>query len=110
MAEINQLLGDLRAVLMAIRENPALQKQDALVERIDRAIAELKPPKLDELPEAVLTWRAQPVFPRTRELLRRFAAQWNESEADPKTREYVGPRFELLREVLAAFEAEDRGE
>jgi hypothetical protein len=50
---------------------------------------------------------APPPLARTRELLRRFAAQWNETEADPKTREYVGPRFELLREVLDAFEAED---
>lgn len=44
---------------------------------------------------------------RTRELLREFAAQWNQTEDEAGTREYVGGRFDLLRELLAAFEDED---
>ena len=50
---------------------------------------------------------ASPTLPRTRALLRQLAVKWNATEADTRTREYVGPRFDLLRQVLDAFEAED---
>jgi hypothetical protein len=48
-------------------------------------------------------------LPRTRELLRRFANDWRESEKDPAN---GGGKInvDLLTEVCDAFEAEDRGE
>ena len=48
-------------------------------------------------------------LPRTRELLRRFADDWRESEKDPAN---GGGKInvDLLTEVCDAFEAEDRGE
>lgn len=72
---------------------------DRILDRAERGEAPAPEAKGSSLP---------PPLPRTRELLRRFAKQWNEGEAQAATPEYVGGRFDLLREVLDAFAAEDR--
>jgi hypothetical protein len=56
---------------------------------------------LDELAEAA---RRDLEPPRYVALLRQFAREWSGTERDPKTREYVGGRFDLLRELCEAFE------
>lgn len=101
------------AIANALQAAERLQTASGRAREMGETFAELTSvvERFSSLADATLTAAAEPPperpLARTRELLRRFAAEWRATEGEPSTREYVGPRFDLLREVLDAFEEED---
>lgn len=93
--------------LLRIREELATLGND--VEAIAEHAADDAEEETDERPEGRKDEGTAGALPRTRELLRRFANDWRESEKDPAN---GGGKInvDLLTEVCDAFEAEDRGE